>query len=384
MKKKEILIKLKSLIPSYSSSTDLFLQGDFLAIHSYLPLSSDYLKILSSYNIKEIESENQPEFWSTDELNLRIGIYNHNQITEDPLLEEFWQNYHLYYEFISQTLSEFKKTGKVRNESFNQPYGTFSWKLKEYHLIPRIFSDIRKVSFNDPVHFHVHIIIALTILVTVQGAALSLTSIEMTNLAKACFLCTLGLLLVPINQKKIFSPIGFNFQETDKSIKTAYEKYPILSAKIASKNEFTSNVILYILQHRETIDQRGFPSRPTGFKIEQGSQILGISYDFCQFYFSSLEEKSFYQTFLSFYKEKSVSFETSLLKNLFDFIIPYKLNEIVKLKNGKRARVLQINEESPQEPLVSINLKNPTAEQIFEAKKGSQYEILKGSSVYDF
>lgn len=350
MEKKVFFLSPKDLKKDYICTSDLFLEENFILWPAFTPFKEILLKEISSYNIKRLNTKNQPEILNPQEF---ISFLEGQ--TEKVEEIGFLRNYKDFFNSIRDIVENFKKTKKVSLDKFDKGFTTFLWKIKEEKVSTAFFNEIRNEMKENDYYFQEHFILALIIFTSLFANRYNFSAGDTKDLAYACLICTLGLNLLPLNHHIIFSKEGFSLENLTESEKRIYYSYPLLSSKVAESTQLSKSIYTAVLQHQELKDKKGFPLKPPSFQISQMSQILGISYKILQTFFTR-DNLTFYASIILTFKKWGVGYQPILLKEILDLVIPYKPNIIVQLSNGKLAKVVQINEENPDQPFLTYDI----------------------------
>lgn len=376
MEKKVFFLSSKDLKKDYACNHDLFLDENFILWPAFTPFKETLLKEISTYSIKRLNTKNQPELLTPQEF---ISFLDEQSVKVEEV--GFIKNYRDFFSSIKETLEDFKKTKKISLNKFDKGLTTFLWKMKEEKVSPNFFNEIREEIQKNDYFFQEHFILALIIFTSLFATKYNFSAGDIKDLAYASLICTLGLNLLPLNHHIIFSKEGFSLEDLTESEKRIYYSYPLLSSKVAESTQVSKSIYTAVLQHQELKDKKGFPLKPPSFQISQISQILGISYKILQAFFTK-DNLTFYASVILILRKWGVGYPPTLLKEILDFIIPYKPNTIVQLSNGKLAKVIQINEEDPNRPFLTYSIEKKELNEddrkdIFLLEENSSTSIVK-------
>jgi hypothetical protein len=202
---------------------------------------------------------------------------------------------------------------------------------------------------------HVSHSVRSSIIATIIGAYLKLPRHQLIELGVAALMCNIGLLNL---SGRIYACGGgvpdLLKSGTDMEKKLLYV-HPIQAHKTLKLFNFPLSICEAALQHHELEDGSGFPKQLKGDHIGLYGKILVVA-DFYEAF--SMEHvngtKCGHSGIVQILKNGGI-FNVSIIRALVSSISIYPVGIYVLLSNGKRAQVVDIDQENPRFPVVEIN-----------------------------
>jgi len=189
-----------------------------------------------------------------------------------------------------------------------------------------------------------------TIISTVIGAALKLTSYRQLQLATGALLHDVGMLRI---SKSILQKEGKLTEEEKKSIKT----HPILGYQIISKElKYPEEIAAIALQHQEHWDGRGYPRQLRGEDIQLSARIVTVA-DAYEAMVSQRPHKSSvigYSAMKNILSDNGKHFDPKVLRAFLESIGVFPVGSIVQLNNASIGRVVENHVEAPLRPKIEL------------------------------
>ncbi|MBC2580997.1 HD-GYP domain-containing protein [Clostridium sp. DJ247] len=205
-------------------------------------------------------------------------------------------------------------------------------------------------TFDDLIYSHS---VNVAVLSSVMGIAMHLDSVTIEKLTISALLHDIGKVFIPKN----IIDNQENLTETDMDL---YKSHVNKGYKYI-KQYYNIPVTSYvgILQHHERFDGKGYPDGKKGEEISRFGRIISI----CDAYDNMVTEKPNKKAYIPSEAIEYIMgnngqiFDPKLVKIFLRRIAPYPLGAIVLLSNGKRAIVVDNNEQCTIRPKVR-NLEN--------------------------
>ena len=147
---------------------------------------------------------------------------------------------------------------------------------------------------------------------------------------------------------------------TDKELSQADRRqlftHPVISFQILRDADFSQAIQLGVLQHHEKENGTGYPQHKTGDKISLYAKIIGVACTFEAITASRhyKESKNPYDAMMELLKNEGNQYDPAILKAMLYTYSLFPIGEYVYLQNGKVGQVIDVNPESPKNPIVEI------------------------------
>jgi HD-GYP domain-containing protein (c-di-GMP phosphodiesterase class II) len=189
-----------------------------------------------------------------------------------------------------------------------------------------------------------------TIISTVIGVALKLTSYRQLQLATGALLHDVGMLRI---SKSILQKEGKLTEEEKKSIKT----HPILGYQIISKElKYPEEIAAIALQHQEHWDGRGYPRQLRGEDIQLSARIVTVA----DAYEAMVSQRPYKSSVIGYSAMKNIlsdngkHFDPKVLRAFLEGIGVFPVGSIVQLNNASIGRVVENHVEAPLRPKIEL------------------------------
>jgi HD-GYP domain-containing protein (c-di-GMP phosphodiesterase class II) len=189
-----------------------------------------------------------------------------------------------------------------------------------------------------------------TIISTVIGAALKLTSYRLLQLATGALLHDVGMLRV---SKSILQKEGKLTDEEKKTITT----HPILGYQIISKElKYPEEIAAIALQHQEHWDGKGYPRQLRGEDIQLSARIVTVA----DAYEAMVNRRPYRSSVIGYSAMKNIlsdngkHFDPKVLRAFLESIGVFPVGSIVQLNNASIGRVVENHVEAPLRPKIEL------------------------------
>lgn len=275
------------------------------------------------------------------------GVYITDSISEDIKIESV----------ISHEL----RVNAIKNikQIYNNPKGISKSLDSVESIAKKILGEVLKnrsimvnmvdiKTFDDFLYSHC---VNVAVLSTVIGIALNLEESKLEKLAASALLHDIGKVFIP---KSILDKEDNFTEEEDKTFKNHSEKgYRYIKTY---HNSIAITSYVGILQHHERFDGEGYPDHKKGEKISLFGRIIAV----CDAYDNLISERP---NKVAYTPAEAIEylmayngsiFDPKIVKIFLRKVAPYPLGTIVKLSNGKKAIVIENNEECSMRPKVRL------------------------------
>ncbi len=191
-----------------------------------------------------------------------------------------------------------------------------------------------------------------TIVASVMGGAIKLTSHRLLQLATGALLHDVGMLKVPkeiLNKQSTLSPEELNRIRT----------HPILGYRIVSKElKYPEEIAFIALQHQERWDGKGYPRGLKGEDISLSGRILSVA----DAYEAMISERAYRTSVIGYSAMKNIlsdngkHFDPRVLKAFLESMGVFPIGSIVQLNNSSIGRVAESHADAPLRPKLELVL----------------------------
>ena len=193
-------------------------------------------------------------------------------------------------------------------------------------------------------------VINVTILSTIMGSLLKLTSHRLIQLATGALLHDVGMVKVPkaILQKK---------EKLTADELNQIRTHPIHSYRVIAKDlKYPEEIGIIALQHHERWDGQGYPRKLKGEDINLAARIVAVA----DSYIAMINNRPHRNSMIGYSAMKNVlsdngrHFDPKILKVFLESMGIYPIGSIVQLNNSAIGRVVQTHSEAPLRPAVEL------------------------------
>jgi HD-GYP domain-containing protein (c-di-GMP phosphodiesterase class II) len=189
-----------------------------------------------------------------------------------------------------------------------------------------------------------------TIISTVIGTALKLTSYRLLQLATGALLHDVGMLRI---SRSILQKEGKLTEEEKKTITT----HPILGYQIISKElKYPEEIATIALQHQEHWDGKGYPRQLRGEDIQLSARIVTVA----DAYEAMVSQRPYKSSVIGYSAMKNIlsdngkHFDPKVLRAFLECIGVFPVGSIVQLNNASIGRVVENHGEAPLRPTIEL------------------------------
>jgi HD-GYP domain-containing protein (c-di-GMP phosphodiesterase class II) len=189
-----------------------------------------------------------------------------------------------------------------------------------------------------------------TIISSVIGTAIKLTSYRLLQMATGALLHDVGMLRI---SKSILQKEGKLTEEEKKSIKT----HPILGYQIISKElKYPEEIASIALQHQEHWDGKGYPRHLRGEDIQLAARIVTVA----ESYEAMVNQRPYRSSIIGYSAMKNIlsdngkHFDPKVLRAFLESIGVFPVGSIVQLNNASIGRVVENHVEAPLRPKIEL------------------------------
>ncbi len=188
-----------------------------------------------------------------------------------------------------------------------------------------------------------------TVVAVTIGIQLQFPEEKLVELAVACILHEIGMILLP-------PQIYMNDKPLSQPERLMMNTHPIVSFNILKKAEFSQNIQIAVLEHHEKINGSGYPRHVTGDKISIYAKIIALacSYEAITAPRGYKEERTAFEALIELVRNSSRQHDDIVTKALLYSVSLYPIGVYVYLSNGKIAQVVDVVEGNPKAPIVQI------------------------------
>lgn len=172
---------------------------------------------------------------------------------------------------------------------------------------------------------------------------------QIVELGVTCLVHEIGMLKLPPQlylTDKMLSPAE----------KLQISKHPIFSYDILKTYNFPAMTQLGVLEHHEKENGQGYPRHINGTQISAYAKIISVA---CSFEAITAPrtyktERTTFDAMVEMLKNPNNQYDGTVIKALLYSLSMYPIGAYVYLSNGKIATVIDVNPESPKNPIVQF------------------------------
>ena len=287
----------------------------------------------------------------------KLQVYISTDVIEKNTKEAEIKKVEQAFEEVSSELKNLYSTIDNLKEDTIEELREFAWKIqkqfKNNELI--IYSVLFQGSGDDCIYRHGVNVAAISALI---GKWVGFSSEKINHLIYSALLHDFGITRLPEElQKKPDLELEKNFEEVKEHVRIGYQDIESLAC-------LNKSVICGVLMHHERCDGSGYPLKLNSEKIHPFAKIIAIAdeIDVLNSNKELREEKGAFYV-LKEIKEKSLTLlDYQYTKIFLEHISNFYIGEEVVLNNGEVAKILQMNVDDIESPLLLkdgefINLK---------------------------
>ena len=254
----------------------------------------------------------------------------------------FYNSFLSYVEFI---FSDTKKRGTIEidpvMERINKACNFVRYERR--HLLLALHQAGHPDSDNYlPPHAIRSAIVAI-----ILGAQLKIPNHRLVELGAATLLHDIGMLSLPME-------LYLSGQALTDKEKKLLQTHPIHSYRLLQLSNFPENVTLAVLEHHERNDGSGYPRNLIGADISLYGKIIAIacSYETLSAKRVYKQEKDQHNGILELLKNEGKRYDNIVIRALVNALSIYPVGQYVLLSDGQKAQVIDVNLDSPRNPIV--------------------------------
>ncbi|MDR1287316.1 MAG: HD-GYP domain-containing protein [Treponema sp.] len=342
---------LKDIPPDSYFTRTVYLDDRFVIAAPEMPFTADLVKILGSWEFREVRSEGEPredyvaEETAAEETDLSsITTLAASDADKLKRAEEFYASFMKYVEKLFTQVA-------IKNElSFN----SVAEKIKsvceiireDRRFLMRVQKNIESGGDQNYLASHA---VRSTIFAVIIGSYLKLPNHRLIELGVAALLHEIGMIKLP--PQVYLSKRPLNPQE-HKAIIT----HPVLSFNLLKSFDFPLVVSLAALEHHERENGSGYPQKLTSDKISLYAKIIAVacSYEALSARRPHKEAKDGYAGMLELLKNEGKRYDDTVVRALVFSLSIYPIGLYVLLSSGKKGQVVDVNPENPRYPVVQV------------------------------
>jgi HD-GYP domain-containing protein (c-di-GMP phosphodiesterase class II) len=347
-------------IPSDSYFTKpSYIDGRFIVTAPEMPLTEELKHALTTWDIAEIMSdgENLEEYFSQNSGGIdeteaagESGLSDGDHLAR---AEAFYGNFQHYAETLFTKIAlggevEFKAVAEKIKEACDIIKEDRRYLLMVIETPKTALNSIESQQAGGRNYLAAHTVTSMIISIII-GLYLKLPSHRLIELGMAALLHEVGMLKLPPQiylSKRALSP------QERKAILT----HPIFSYKMIKSLGFPLVIGLASLEHHERDNGEGYPQKLTGDKISLYAKIIAVacSYEALTNTRPHKDAKDGHTGILDLLKNVGKQYDDTVVRALVYSLSIYPIGLYVLLSNGKKGRVVDVNPENPQFPIVQF------------------------------
>ncbi|MDR1105552.1 MAG: HD-GYP domain-containing protein [Treponema sp.] len=342
---------LKDIPPDSYFTKTVYLDDRFVIAAPEMPFTSDLVKILGSWEFREVRSEGEPrddyvaEETAAEETDLSskttLAASDADKLKR---AEEFYASFTKYVEKLFTQVA-------IKNElSFNPVAEKIKSVCEIIREDRRFLMRVQKnIEPGDDQNYLASHAVRSTIFAVIIGSYLKLPNHRLIELGVAALLHEIGMIKLP--PQVYLSKRPLNPQE-HKAIIT----HPVLSFNLLKSFDFPLVVSLAALEHHERENGSGYPQKLTSDKISLYAKIIAVacSYEALSARRPHKEAKDGYAGMLELLKNEGKRYDDTVVRALVFSLSIYPIGLYVLLSSGKKGQVVDVNPENPRYPVVQV------------------------------
>lgn len=369
-------INIESLKVGQVFKQELLVDNTFLLLGIGQPITSELIKTLAMWNIKELILNGDTEILSTQNVHpetqeepVQTENVNENFIEQPETpkintqikealakaqglnndksrLKAVMNVYNEYMSYIHSVYTRFATHGDFNNDELFETVKELCVFVKENRrFVLRISPSVETRTKN----YLVSHAIRSTIFAIVIGLKLHLNFTQLQELGVSCILHEIGMLKLPsylyLSQK--------NFSHSERA---KIATHPLLGFQIIYHAHFDTPIQRAVLEHHEREDGSGYPQNLTSENISQYAKIISVvcSYEAISAPRNFRDAKSTYDAMIEMLKNQNSKYDGTVIKALLYSLSIYPIGAYVYLANGKIGQVSDVNPNNPKNPIVQI------------------------------
>ncbi|WP_419261070.1 cyclic di-GMP phosphodiesterase PdeB [Borreliella afzelii] len=331
----------ESIIKNIKNSSYL-IDKEFLVWPENAFIGEKNIELIEKWKLKSYLKE-RTNFFSDDSVKREYEEI-HKKFNEEAI-----SSYHVIISNLEEIYENCKRNKKIYYQDIMP---TVKKVIEFYKKQKKIFIKyfrIPKLSAN----YHIIHSVNTAILTVALGNEMGLNNYKTVELCSIALLHKIGFLFIP---SKISEKKGALTDEELEIIK----KYPIISYKVASTSNLSRSICLTLLTHKENLDGTGYPKGLTSENISIESNIIGAASAYSAIILDKAYKKSFNSgaSIIELIKDADKKFDKRVLKLIINAISSCPLDFIVELNDNSIAKIVDIDDSSPNLPYINYIIKN--------------------------
>jgi HD-GYP domain-containing protein (c-di-GMP phosphodiesterase class II) len=325
----------------------VYLDTQFVLMPPGTPVTEQWLRILSEWDIKEIHCDMvSPTEKSDAKFNTILTQEVDNDESRVKRAEEF---YEAFKEHIKELYILVADKNQLDYEGLTQFVASVLSVIKQDRRF-LLRAQMTPSAESEKSYFASHAVRSMIISIII-GFYLKLSDEKLVELGVAALLHEIGMTKLPHESKGYFTKRALTQDE-----KKAIFSHPVLSYKVLKSFNAPLVVCLAGLEHHERENGTGYPQKLTGDRISLYAKIIGVacSYDALTANRPHKDAKDGYTGMLDLLKNEGKQYDETIVKALLYSLSLYPIGLYVLLSNGKKGQVIDINPEKPLFPIVQV------------------------------
>ncbi|MDR2471444.1 MAG: HD-GYP domain-containing protein [Treponema sp.] len=338
---------IQTIPPGSFFSEPVYLDDNFIITAPEVNLSPELVKILQSWEWKEVLSAGEPqdEYAGSEETIPEEGA-------EKSLLSdgaEIQDAEKLYNEFLKYVETLFTQISTKRELHFNvvaERVKDLCDAVRENH---RYLLRVMKNDAAEGQNYLASHAVKSTIIALIIGAFVKLPPHRLIELGVAALLHEVGMVKLP---PQVYLS-GRTLSDQERKLILGH---PILGFNLLKTFDFPLVVSLAALEHHERENGSGYPQKLTGEKISLYAKIIAVacSYEALTSSRPHKDAKDGYSGMLDLLKNEGKQYDDTIVKALVFSLSIYPIGLYVLLSNGRKGQVVDVNPENPKFPMVQV------------------------------
>ncbi|MDR0383617.1 MAG: HD-GYP domain-containing protein, partial [Spirochaetaceae bacterium] len=336
----------------YYFSAPLYIDDGFILTCPEMPFTAEFKTILKEWKFDTVNSDGEPQesYQDGSTRNKKDDFAPHNDAAKLADAKAF------YLDFQNFTADIFMRVSK----NIRIDYAIVAEKMRsvceEIKLNRRFLLQVQKDMYADAdSDFLVTHAVKSTVISIIIGTYLKLPAHRIIELGAAALLHEVGMLKLPPH-------IILSKAELSADERKTLKRHPILGFELLKSLDFPMAVNAAALEHHERLNGSGYPYRLTGDSIGLYGKIIAVacSYEAITSRRPHKDARGAHEGITDLLRNEGKHYDDTAIRALVFSLSIYPIGQFVRLSNGAKGQVVDVNPADPRFPIVQlIDEKNP-------------------------
>ena len=339
---------IKDIPPGSFFSEPVYLDGKFILTGPEVNFSPEFLKILQTWEFKEVQSEGEPqeEYSGSEEVVQEEGIVEKSLLTDGTELQDAEKFFNDFLKYVDNLFTHIITKKELHFSQISERVKDLCDVTRENR---RYLLRVMKNDVAEGKNYLASHALKSTIIAIIIGSFIKLPTHRLIELGVAALLHEAGMIQLP--PQTYLSNRALSPQE-----RKLIMAHPVYGFNLLKNFDFPLVVSLAALEHHERENGSGYPQKLTGEKISLYAKIIAVacSYEALTASRPHKDAKDGYSGMLDLLKNEGKQYDDTIVKALVFSLSIYPIGLYVLLSNGKKGQVVDVNPENPKFPMVQI------------------------------